>query len=1138
MVNQSRGPWEGASLDGGRYQRLTTLGAGGMGCVYRAFDGNLKTQVVIKTPRASLAGDPRYVERFEREIGALVRLSFPHIVPVIDVGRHRGAVYAVMRYLPGGSLAARVPREPDGHPRPLPPQSLRQWLPGIIKALDFIHASGYVHRDVKPANVLFDDHAQAYLSDFGIVKFVGETALDAARGTDEGTVLGSVDYMAPEILAGRAFDGRADQYALAVTIYELLSGGLPFAGDALQAVLNGHLNQIPRPLKELVPGIPRAVSDAVARALAKNPADRFATCTDFARAMKGSAPEVESGPRTETAPPTTAAPPPSPAASPPPVAQWVVPTLPQPVAHAPPLHPNIAQPYPQAPYSQAAYPQALGYPPAIAPLSPTEIPPSPEALPTALVAHAPTVPHPAAPSQRDTDRIPLPTQSPPPGPGTPPNAPGAAPAPLTARAPSRLPLIAGSAFALLLAVGAAFMIASESDPGESSGVAANSLPRRLGEWKQKADDLQSSLVVDSAPILKDAAYADAAGLESLLAEAAAGRVASASPKLEQLAVELASIADALDQRRKLAAGRQTGTSESPRDGVDRELDDLESRLLTQANQLKSLRQTAASPRGAYDSDAVAELTVLRALEAAVATDDLPTLEKGTLDRAAVLMTARNPALSFRAWNALLRAGDRRGFDAVATRFDAASLERRAELLWSLLVSARPVAIDAALTRLRRHPELADKFDPRSVPALAEKNPPLYEPVLPLLAARITDPDARFHLAVVQMRVLKESSIEEIEEACRTGPLRDRVGDLVAKIVADRLAPAYPLARRLLVEHRAVRLDALTGDEFEPLVAESPELAGLLGEAWILRGTSAQRRAALADYGSAGSPIAPSRLLDRLTREPPEAPSELINALLPRTQAPAAELAERLLADPDVLQPDRIAFATASPELLARPSAQAGLFTAAWKSEAGGRPWVMRELFGPDFVRKFSAAESERDRQLQAVGGVATVLGGRFVNKPGTSPTTAFRLPVPRREVPALPPEIETARWAPDSPARRNLADLKALAASAAERSPPAYRSTIDSFLRYLDDLDQLAVASYEIARIYDATVVQQLPGALRGLKLNTVADWEFVFPAAYVEVFRREDARYRALSASLPASRSALPWRSGEAVPADGEDPK
>jgi hypothetical protein len=708
-------------------------------------------------------------------------------------------------------------------------------------------------------------------------------------------------------------------------------------------------------------------------------------------------------------------------------------------------------------------------------------------------------------------------------------------APPAAARRSRMPIVVGSVIALLLAVGAAFMIAGESDSGGFAGFGANPLPRRLSEWKKKADDLEKSLVIDSAPILKEAAYADAAGLEALLADAASGRVNSATAKIDELAVELKSMADALDERRRLVAKRKD-EADPPGESVARELNDLESQLLTHANQLNALRQTAESPRGAYDSDAVAELTVLRALEAAVASDDPPAVEPATLDRAAVLLTSRNAALAFRAWNTLLRAGDRRGLDAVETRFDAAPLDRRPALLWSMLVAARPVMIDAALARLRRQPDLADKFDPKTLPALAEKNPALYEQALPLLAARVVDADARFRLAVVQMRVMKDAWTGEIEEACRTGLLRDRVGDLAAKIISERLTAAYPLAKKLLAEHRALRFDALTGDEFKSLAADAPDLAGMLGEAWIVRGTPEQRRAALADYGSAGSPIAPARLLERLKREPPAEPSELINALLPRTQPQAAELAEFLLSDPDVLQPDRIAFAGASPEILARPSARAALFAAAWKSQTSGRPWVLRELLGPEFARKFSEAESERDRQLEIIGRVVPVLSGKFVNKPGV--TNSYSLPVPRREIPGLPSEIETARWAPDSPARRNLAELRSQAAAAAEKSPPAYKSAIDSFVRYVEDLDYLTVASHEIARVYDATIVQQLPGAQRGLKLNTVSEWEFIFPAAYVDLYRREDTRYRGLAASLPTSRSALPWKSDNGAPAEGKDAK
>ncbi|MBA4015597.1 MAG: hypothetical protein C0483_00265 [Pirellula sp.] len=288
MATDAPGPWEGLTISGGRYERLTTIGVGGMGYVYRAVDRNLKTDVVIKAPRASLVEFSELADRFEQEVGALVRLSFPHIVPIIDIGRHAGVSFAVMRYLPGGNLRTRAMTGEGGRQAPMPWQSLRYWLPSIAKALDFVHRSQFVHRDVKPRNILFDEHGQAYLSDFGIIKGIGLMATGESRyRTADGINVGTVDYMAPEILKNQPFDGRADQYSLALTVYEFVAGRLPFSDDSVAVVINGHLNTVPQPLSVLVPDVPASISAAVSKALLKDPAERFRDCGDFARAVLG-----------------------------------------------------------------------------------------------------------------------------------------------------------------------------------------------------------------------------------------------------------------------------------------------------------------------------------------------------------------------------------------------------------------------------------------------------------------------------------------------------------------------------------------------------------------------------------------------------------------------------------------------------------------------------------------------------------------------------------------------------------------------------------------------------------------------------------------------------------------------------------
>jgi serine/threonine protein kinase len=277
--------WVGRVL-AGRYRVLARLGEGGMAYVYRARDDRLGGDVVIKAPRRSILEEPDFAGRFAREVRSLVRLVHPHIVKALDIGEEVGVPFAVLQYLAGGGLRARQPQGPDGKPLALRPGELRGWLAGVAAALDFIHQRGYIHRDVKPDNILFDEHGHAYLSDFGIVKALagGRTARQTVL-TATGVVLGTPPYMAPELTLGERCDGRVDQYGLAVTVYELLSGRVPFDGPTPAAVVMQQMTQPPPLLDATLPAVPKGVAAAVQRALHRDPRQRYPDCAAFARAV-------------------------------------------------------------------------------------------------------------------------------------------------------------------------------------------------------------------------------------------------------------------------------------------------------------------------------------------------------------------------------------------------------------------------------------------------------------------------------------------------------------------------------------------------------------------------------------------------------------------------------------------------------------------------------------------------------------------------------------------------------------------------------------------------------------------------------------------------------------------------------------
>lgn len=282
----------------GRYRIISKLAKGGMGVTYRAWDKPMGVPVVVKMPMRQYFDAPGFLDRFDREIRASAALVHPHVVPLVDYGTDRGEPFLVMRFLPGGSLSNRLPKAEDGTRTPVAPEFLRCFLPGIAAALDHSHSRGILHRDVKPGNIFFDARSLAYLGDFGLVKILEESALEGDDATlaRPGTAVGTKAYMAPErCQIGGRFDGRSDQYSLAVTAYEVLAGRKPFLGTTMP-LFQEHVTAPVPPLSDLRPELPASLCDAVARALSKRPEDRFATCTEFAHAALREVPSLDGDP--------------------------------------------------------------------------------------------------------------------------------------------------------------------------------------------------------------------------------------------------------------------------------------------------------------------------------------------------------------------------------------------------------------------------------------------------------------------------------------------------------------------------------------------------------------------------------------------------------------------------------------------------------------------------------------------------------------------------------------------------------------------------------------------------------------------------------------------------------------------------
>ncbi|KQQ49213.1 serine/threonine protein kinase [Pseudomonas sp. Leaf127] len=246
------------------------IGEGAMATVYLATQRSLERKVALKVMAASLAEDPSFCERFLREGRTLARLSHPHIATIHDIGNVGPLYYMAMEYLPSGTLKERIGAG-------LAAEYGLVYIRQIAAALGYAHAQGLVHRDVKPANILFRADGTAVLSDFGIAKSMD----DRTQFTQAGFAIGTPSYMSPEQARGQDIDGRADLYALGVVLYEILVGRLPYSGpDALSTAL-AHLTE---PLPEL-PLQHDRYQDILSRLLAKDPADRFATAQALVAAL-------------------------------------------------------------------------------------------------------------------------------------------------------------------------------------------------------------------------------------------------------------------------------------------------------------------------------------------------------------------------------------------------------------------------------------------------------------------------------------------------------------------------------------------------------------------------------------------------------------------------------------------------------------------------------------------------------------------------------------------------------------------------------------------------------------------------------------------------------------------------------------
>ncbi len=280
-----------AQTIGGRYEVEAALGRGAFGAVYLALDPRLRRRVAVKVLNAAVSGDPAVRARFTREARVMASLDHSAIVPVFDFGEEDGEFFLVLRHCAGGTLGEALARRMEDGRGPFSPAEALALLGPVGGALDAAHARGVVHRDLKPGNILLDEHGQPAVADFGLVRLLAKGDAEESLSVS-GVALGSPLYMAPEQWEGDKgrVSGRTDLYALGCIAFQLLVGRAPFAAASAPALMIQHLEAPAPRLADARPGLPAAWDAAVARLLAKDPAERFATAGDFLRGLQAAGP--------------------------------------------------------------------------------------------------------------------------------------------------------------------------------------------------------------------------------------------------------------------------------------------------------------------------------------------------------------------------------------------------------------------------------------------------------------------------------------------------------------------------------------------------------------------------------------------------------------------------------------------------------------------------------------------------------------------------------------------------------------------------------------------------------------------------------------------------------------------------------
>src|SRR5262245_35446545 len=270
------GAIEPGKVIGERFEILQLLGEGGMGAVYKAHDRELERDVALKLIRPELARNPEILQRFKHELILARQVTHRNVIRIFDLGQAAGHKYITMEYLDGRDLRS-VLREKGK----LPPEEAAKIVLQICRALEAAHAESVIHRDLKPQNIMLDANGRAYVMDFGIARSAYLPGM-----TQTGALVGTPEYMSPEQAKGEKLDERSDLFSLGVILYELLIGTSPYHSDTPLATLWRRIQEKAKPLAEVDPTIPGPLGDITAKALEIEPANRFASASEFAQSLE------------------------------------------------------------------------------------------------------------------------------------------------------------------------------------------------------------------------------------------------------------------------------------------------------------------------------------------------------------------------------------------------------------------------------------------------------------------------------------------------------------------------------------------------------------------------------------------------------------------------------------------------------------------------------------------------------------------------------------------------------------------------------------------------------------------------------------------------------------------------------------